>query len=486
MNEVRRKIDQLLNIGVRPDHDLNLVRLLRQTNGLSLLFTAVAFTGVILTVIFQMPPFIIQLQIVAVFLYPFGLYMTHSGRLNLARSFAVYAFELHMFVAGFAVLNESVYGFYYSFSLVSVVLFPLIAALVETSIVLHTGVAVIQVAAFFAGARVFPDFYRTCETKAAISDPTVIAFFSALYVPIMAAVITWILVRENQRSRDLIESSKRRMEAMQAALVTSARQAGMADISIEMLHNVGNLLTSVNLSAESLQEFVRASKIEPIAQAADMLRESADDLGEFLTNDPKGAMLPRVFTETIQALETDRDRMEQEADFLLERLGMVKAVIGELEDYAVGEAETEAVDIQLVVDEARAIMRDDLERAGIAVARLPSESETSVRGQKTKLLHIVLSLLRHASEAIEALSEDERVVHISVDRDDSATRLHLSHVMMGLDDDDLEHLFNQDFATTRGRRLLHTCANYMADMGGTIETSKEDDRVLFTLVFPDV
>jgi len=55
-----------------------------------------------------------------------------------------------------------------------------------------------------------------------------------------------IELRQSKEAADLVT---RKLHEAQSALVTTARQAGMAEIANNVLHNVGNVLNSVNVSA---------------------------------------------------------------------------------------------------------------------------------------------------------------------------------------------------------------------------------------------
>ena len=64
----------------------------------------------------------------------------------------------------------------------------------------------------------------------------------------------------------------------------------MAEIATNVLHNVGNVLNSVNVSASLIAlHSVKKSKLSNLANVAAMLREHEHDLGSFITGDSKGA-----------------------------------------------------------------------------------------------------------------------------------------------------------------------------------------------------
>ena len=62
---------------------------------------------------------------------------------------------------------------------------------------------------------------------------------------------------------------------------------GMAEIATNVIHNVGNVLNSVNVSAGVVAENVRKPRAESLARVVALLKGHEHDLGEFLTSDPK-------------------------------------------------------------------------------------------------------------------------------------------------------------------------------------------------------
>ncbi len=91
----------------------------------------------------------------------------------------------------------------------------------------------------------------------------------------------------------LRKRSEKEREDLQSRLVAASRQSGMAEVATGVLHNVGNVLNSVNVSASLAGEKLRASKLSQLAKAVDLLlKQPAANLPQFLTEDAKGKVLP--------------------------------------------------------------------------------------------------------------------------------------------------------------------------------------------------
>src|ERR1019366_869881 len=72
------------------------------------------------------------------------------------------------------------------------------------------------------------------------------------------------------------------LERVHKELMTASRQAGMAEVATNVLHNVGNILNSVNISASLVAEGIKKSKCVGLARAAALLSEPAHYLASFL------------------------------------------------------------------------------------------------------------------------------------------------------------------------------------------------------------
>ncbi|HXC68159.1 MAG TPA: PAS domain-containing protein, partial [Nitrospiraceae bacterium] len=81
-------------------------------------------------------------------------------------------------------------------------------------------------------------------------------------------------------------------EELYQKLVQASRQAGMADVASSVLHNVGNVLTSINVSTDILLKTLKKPMVGDVCRIASMFHEHQDNLEAFLTQDSKGKQIP--------------------------------------------------------------------------------------------------------------------------------------------------------------------------------------------------
>lgn len=136
--------------------------------------------------------------------------------------------------------------------------------------------------------------------------------------------------------RDVTERKRAEAElaAAQGQLVAASRQAGMAEVAIHVLHNVGNALNSVNVSASLVVETVRGSRAANLARVASLLREHETDLVAFLTGDARGRRLPEYLSQLSAHLQQEQQATVRELQSLLDNIEHIKGIVAMQQDHA--------------------------------------------------------------------------------------------------------------------------------------------------------
>ena len=102
------------------------------------------------------------------------------------------------------------------------------------------------------------------------------------------------------------------LDKLNRQLIDTSRQAGMADVATGVLHNVGNVLNSVSVSATVVADRLRRSKVANLRRATAMLREQNGRLAEFLTTDPKGKLIPEYLDTVAGPTGRRADRIDRQ------------------------------------------------------------------------------------------------------------------------------------------------------------------------------
>ncbi len=81
-------------------------------------------------------------------------------------------------------------------------------------------------------------------------------------------------------NRDITERKKweSELQLLHKQLLETSRHAGMAEVATSVLHNVGNVLNSVNVSASIVGEQVRNSNLDRLDKVVLLLQENHSNL----------------------------------------------------------------------------------------------------------------------------------------------------------------------------------------------------------------
>ena len=272
-------------------------------------------------------------------------------------------------------------------------------------------------------------------------------------------------------SKDISQQkiTEQELEVTHKQLLDVSRRAGMAEIATNVLHNVGNVLNSINVSISRTAETARRLKIDNLKTVADMLRANFDN-PKFLTEDEKGKRIPEYLSLVSEELSSDRNIIDAELESTQGHLEHVKMIVSMQQQYATGSRVLEQVDLAEVLDDAIKMSSGSLERHRILLVR---EFETGIQMmlEKHRVLQILVNLVRNAKHAVQDLDLDPRMIKVAVTRpDEESVTIEIIDNGVGISPDNMINLFKHGFSTKpNGHGFgLHGGANSAKELGGSL------------------
>ncbi len=283
--------------------------------------------------------------------------------------------------------------------------------------------------------------------------------------------------------------SAEELEKAHQQLLDTSRKAGMAEVATSVLHNVGNVLNSVNVSCSLISENVRQSRITSVAKAADLLREHTEDLTTFLTTDPTGRKLPEFLGRLAQRLAEEQTLVLAELHSLDQNIEHIKDIVSMQQSLAnspVGVHQT--MPIATLVEEALRMTGSTGADQSILVVRDFAEVP-AVPLEKHKILQILVNLVRNARQALTNCDRPDRQLSVRIGRpDDSRLQVSVSDNGVGISRDNLTRIFAHGFTTKRdGHGFgLHSGVLAAQEMGGNLSVHSDGPGTgaTFTLELP--
>jgi signal transduction histidine kinase len=274
------------------------------------------------------------------------------------------------------------------------------------------------------------------------------------------------------RTRDLELANKQILQA-QDKLVRTARQAGMAEIANNVLHNVGNVLNSVNVSAGLIGAKLRDSKSAGLAKAVSLMNEHSSDLGAFITADERGKALPGYLNKLVAALAQEKQAVSDELSSLTKSVDHIKEIVATQQSYSGVSSVIESVQVKDLLEDALRMNAGSIAHHQIDIVKEFVEVPSMLL-DKHLMLQILINLIDNAKHALNGGSQQPHQIKLKLDiaetTDAPRLRIRIEDNGEGIAPENLTRLFAHGFTTRKNGHGfgLHSCALAVKEMKGSI------------------
>jgi signal transduction histidine kinase len=296
------------------------------------------------------------------------------------------------------------------------------------------------------------------------------------------------LRQANETLEHRVEERTRELGDIHQQLIQAARRAGMAEIATNVLHNVGNVLTSVYTAAQVARERVTAMRLEQVPRVAELLDTHASELGPFFTREGRGQHLRPFLHKLGQSLLNER----REVLTLLEDVGRHTEHIGDIvqvqQNYAKVPRLHEPVRLPDSVEDALRINAAGLTRHQVTVER-NLEPLPPVLTDRHKVLMILVNLISNAKYAMDGVPAEARRLRVTLERTPQGrVRIGVHDTGVGIAPELLTRIFEYGFTTREeGHGFgLHSSALAAQELEGALSAHSEGPGrgATFTLEIP--
>jgi len=268
-----------------------------------------------------------------------------------------------------------------------------------------------------------------------------------------------------------------------------ARSAGMSEVASGVLHNVGNVLNSVNVSVSVLKTNILNSRIENIEKISQILIENKNNLDEYLSNDEAGKLVIPFIEQLSKKLSEDKQQQLQEFDNLTHNIDHIKNIISMQQTYAGNIGVIEKASTSEVANDAININISSINNNNINLSKYyDTEIELSV--DKHKLIQILVNLISNAKHAVVNGEKEDKSIIIRIKEHKENVLFSIEDNGIGITKDDLARVFEFGFKKRIGGHGygLHHSAIAAKELGGELVGQSDGLNMgaTFTLTIPIV
>lgn len=279
------------------------------------------------------------------------------------------------------------------------------------------------------------------------------------------------------------------LEISNQQLISTARMAGMADVAISVLHNVGNTLNSANVAIGIIQETMDKPNFSKLSNVMAMMKANGTNLAQYITEDAKGKLIPEYLIALTDVLENDHKIFVGEVANISRSIKHVKDIIMAQQLVSKVNGVIEKVYLPEVLEDALKIGGELFSKKGIKTSK-QYENVGFIRIDKTKVIQILVNLIQNAQEACLA---NENAYAKQIDffirkNNDQDVDIVVEDNGVGISPDNLKKLFSFGFTTKeKGHGFgLHSSILAAQELGGELKAESKGlgQGAIFTLTLP--
>jgi signal transduction histidine kinase len=281
-----------------------------------------------------------------------------------------------------------------------------------------------------------------------------------------------------------------RMKTLQEELRQRSHAAGAEQVASGILHNVGNVLNSVSVSADMLEKRGDTSALRSLERLAGIWSEQCTDEAatvHFLTQDERGRRFGAALARLVAELRGQHDEVANEARSIGESVAHASAIItSELHPGQLG-AVSEAVDLAQLLGKAVKLSASADTTANVIIDVRHGDLPVLYTDPHA-LLSVLVNLLTNAREALGRQPSHTGRIELHARHEQNRLIVRVKDDGAGIRSEDLPRVFEQGFTTREeGHGLgLHMSAIAIQRLGGTLQAASEGDGkgATFTLELP--
>jgi signal transduction histidine kinase len=266
------------------------------------------------------------------------------------------------------------------------------------------------------------------------------------------------------------ERAEKELQALHGQLVDASRQAGMAEVATGVLHNVGNILNSVNVSATLVAEKLNIQRLNNLQRTAAMLNSKNGALADFLSQDPKGQLIPGYLDNLARHLVTEQQQALTELELLTRNIEHIKEIVSMQQTFARVAGFAEIVSPEVLIEDALRMTTGSLQRHHIDVVR-DYQPCPAVKVERHKVLQILVNLIRNAKHSLDEARPKSKTLSLRLKKSGAdLAEIIVEDNGSGILESNLTKIFAHGFTTRKdGHGFgLHSAALAAQQMKGRI------------------
>jgi PAS domain S-box-containing protein len=251
---------------------------------------------------------------------------------------------------------------------------------------------------------------------------------------------------------------------------------GKFEIASEVLHDIGNALVGFGSYLTRINRVTEKNNLDAVKNLNLFLKGQQTLIGNAIGTDKANALV--TITEGIAKTQTDNQKeVNASIKELLNIVSHIQEILNIQRQFVRshgGSYERKPVNIANIIDDCRSMLLASLDKKGVKLNVNIKQGNHIVKGDHTKLMQVILNILKNSLEAID-IEEDEKIISVILESADEFVSLKIVDNGQGFDKETSSRFFERGFTTKKsGTGLgLYNCKSIVESHAGSLEISSE-------------
>ncbi|MBF0468843.1 MAG: HAMP domain-containing histidine kinase [Desulfamplus sp.] len=276
------------------------------------------------------------------------------------------------------------------------------------------------------------------------------------------------LVKKLEQS---LNDQKNEIEYIRKELLNKAVDAGRAQLSAMLMHNIGNAITPISMYTEKLKNGNQAQAYQYLTQCYNDLMEHKEHLTEYISTDERGIEVAKYMCALINNLETDNSKTANIIDKIISGIDYVSQILSLQRSYSPGKNEIrEKINMSIMVLDALKIQEISISKRNIILKKNLPQTIPGILMEKNKLMQVIINIIKNSLDAIdEHKDKTDHKLEITTCCDSTNIGLKIKDTGIGVEKERQKEIFDLGNSSKGSSGFgLYYCKNFIEANKGSL------------------
>ncbi|MBS0288645.1 MAG: sensor histidine kinase [Proteobacteria bacterium] len=286
-----------------------------------------------------------------------------------------------------------------------------------------------------------------------------------------------------------LQENQHKIAELNQSLIDAAWKAGSAEVAASVLHNVGNVLNSVNVSVKMIQESLLKNPTAKLDKVINLIDANSNRLTEFITQDKHGKHMIEYLKKMDENGKKHLQKNLEEIKLLEKNLTHVKEIVECQQNSGKNIEVIEEISIDHLIEMNLKVSMIDFSKVKVLknYSSLPKTRVDRIRLQK-----ILTNMIRMSYESVMVSTKENKIITVSANIESKNNKNYIKIEVqdngIGIEAKDLKNIFNYKFSTKEAGNDfgLHASALAAKSQGGSLACFSDglNQGTKFILILP--